>query len=124
MSRRGRHPGRLKIGALKVSLTDSFDARQSVRGEVLAIAERFEAADKAHRLARTDPDRELAEAKRRDANGQFWAAAEQLADLHLLMLRQALAHRADALRQYLAELLRPELEPLAEALARLERGRK
>jgi hypothetical protein len=97
--------------------------RSVVRQEVQRITSEFEEADRRHRLAPTLADREQAEAARREALGRFWLAGEELGDLLLLMLRYAEAHRPEALRYYLAELLRPERSPVTEAVVRLEKGR-
>jgi hypothetical protein len=88
--------------------------RSIVRQEIDDIAERFAAADRRMMTAATVADREQAEAERREANGDFWAAGEDLADLLLLLLRYALSHREDALRLYLVEALRSELEAIIE----------
>jgi hypothetical protein len=87
------------------------------------IAERFDAADRRAKRAAVlgdATDREAAEAERREIAGDFWAAGEDLADLLLLLLQYAIEHHPDALRLYLTEALRPELEPIVEALAQLE----
>jgi hypothetical protein len=94
--------------------------RSLVRGEIAAITERFEAADRRAKRAATLADREQAEAERREANGDFWAAGEDLADLLLLLVRYAITHRPEALRAYLADVLRPELEPILDAVVKLE----
>jgi hypothetical protein len=86
----------------------------AVRADLANIAERFEAADRRVRGARTAAGRERAEAVRRAADAEFYAAGRELADLLLLLLRYAIHHQPDALRLYLVELLRPELEQLAE----------
>ncbi len=107
------------------------DARSIVRAELARIAQRFEAADRRAKAAGvavafgagTVADREAAEAERRDAAGESWAAESDLADLLLLLLRHARRHQPDALRDLLADVLRPELAPLAEAVARLEARR-
>jgi hypothetical protein len=98
------------------------DQRSLVRADLGAIAERFDAADRRARRAASIPEREAAEAERREVAGDFWAAGEDLADLLLLLLRYARRHRPDALAAALAEALRPELAPLTEAVARLEEG--
>ena len=82
--------------------------------------ERFADADRRERAAATIADREAAEAERQEAAGEFWGAGQELADLLLLLLRYGLEHRREALAQYLADALRPELAPLAQALAALE----
>jgi hypothetical protein len=94
---------------------------QRLRDELGSIADRYEAAREAERRAATIEDRELAEEARRDAVGQYWAASRDLAELPLLLLRHALQSRSEELAMYLAEALRPELTPLAEAIAVLER---
>jgi hypothetical protein len=94
--------------------------RSQVRADLAKIGERFAAADSRAKRAARIPDREAAEAERREAEGEFWAAGLDLADLLLLLLRYALQHRPDALRMYLAEALRSELEPIVESLAKLE----
>jgi hypothetical protein len=85
----------------------------AVRSDLASIADRFDAADRKARGARTAADRERAEADRRAADAEFYAAGRQLADLLLLLFRYAIHHHPDALRLYLVELLRPELEQLA-----------
>jgi hypothetical protein len=94
--------------------------RSAVRLEIADIADRFAAADLRMKTAATFADREQAEAERREANGDFWAAEEDLADLLLLLLRYTLVHRPDALRFYLTEALRPELEAIIEIIAKQE----
>ena len=86
----------------------------AVRADLARIADRFESADRKVRGARTATDREQAEAERREADAEFFAAGRELADLLLLLFRYAMYHQPDALRLYLVELLRPELESLAE----------
>lgn len=94
--------------------------RSLLRVDLIAIAERFDRADQLARRAQTQADREAAEALRRDAAGQLWASQLDLADLFLLLLRQALQHRRAALASYLTEALQDELEPIAATVARLE----
>lgn len=88
--------------------------------ELGRIADRFDAAERLARHSRSQIEREAAEAARLDALGEHWAASMDLADLLLLLVRKAMQHRPDALRTYLVDLLRPELEPISEALIRLE----
>lgn len=95
-------------------------ARSLVQSELSRIADRFDAANRLLRQAKSTEDREFAEAMRRDAAGQFWAFGQELADLLLLLIRMALSHRRDALGSYLADALRPELAPIVAAVARLE----
>jgi hypothetical protein len=97
--------------------------RSLVRAELARIGERFDAADRrAHQAAvrGNTVDRAAAEAERDEAAGDFWSASMELADLCLLLLRYATDYRPEALQQYLAKALRAELEPLAEAIAKLE----
>jgi hypothetical protein len=94
--------------------------RSLLRQELAEIADRFEAADRRAKRASTIPAREEAEAERRAALGEHWQAESELAELCLLLLRLALRHQPDALRLYLADALRPELEPLVQAVARME----
>ena len=115
----------------QTSTTDK--AGSAVRAELARICGRFEDADRRARAARvaaarghagTVAEREAAEAERRDAAGEFWGAGEDLAQLLLLLLRYAAEHQPEALAAALAEALRPELGPLAEAIARLEGRRR
>ena len=95
--------------------------RQSlIRAELARLGEQFESADRRAKRATTIADRELAEADRQDAQGEFFAAGQELADLLLLLLRYGLRHRREALCSYLVEAMRDELEPIAETIARLE----
>ena len=97
-----------------------------MRADLNGIAERFAAAnDRAHRAAVTEDAAGLAAAEdeRFEVAGEFWAAGQELGDLLMLLLRHALDHRPDALRMYLTEALKPELQPLAAAVAKLE-GRR
>jgi hypothetical protein len=111
------------------NLTETCPNRQAeripslLRADLDAIAERYEAADRRAKLAATIPDREAAEDERRGAAADFWLAETDLADLLLMLLRLTLRHQPDALRHYLAEALRPEIEPLANAFARMEARR-
>jgi hypothetical protein len=99
-------------------------ARTSLlRADLQRLAEKFHAAgDAAHRaaVALDLGARNDAEDLRLDLQGEYHAATNELADLLLMLLRHALDHRPEALTLYLAEALRPELEPLAEAVAGLE----
>jgi hypothetical protein len=88
---------------------------------VAPILTRLEAADRQLRHAATIADREQAEAQRREAKGVIWRAGSDLADLFLLLLRCCRRHQPEALLAALVEVLRPELEPLFDAIARLER---
>jgi hypothetical protein len=70
--------------------------RSAVRREIAEITERFEQADRRARAAQTVEDWEAAEAERREINGQFWVATEDLASLFLLLLRHAPAQARGA----------------------------
>lgn len=101
-------------------------AHSRLRADLADMAERFAAADRrALRAAVLAEGAELeaAEAERREAAGEFWAAGQDLADLLLLLFRYALKHQPDALRALLLEVLRPDLTELAEGIANLEGGR-
>ena len=89
-----------------------------------AILERFDAADRRIRQARTIPDREAAEAERRETMGDYYAASAALGDLFLLLFRHAMQHRQEALQTHLVSLLDPELDQLADAIAESERRRR
>ena len=95
----------------------------AVAAEVNRICDLFQDADGRAKAAATVADRETALAEREEAMGVFWAAGEGLADLLLLLLRYAAKHRAEELKAYLVDLLRPELEPIIDALARMEARR-
>jgi hypothetical protein len=102
------------------SLTASLAG--SVRAELESILERFDCADQALHRAQVQGDQgaaEQAETERREVIGERRAAGLALADLLLLLLRQAREYRADALTLHLTEALRSELEPLAEDVAGL-----
>lgn len=93
----------------------------AVRAELDRIADQFDRADRRRaKAAATIADREAAEAEQQEAAGIYWSAGESLTQLLLLMLRFAIEHEPDLLRERLVEALRPELEPLAEDIARLE----
>jgi hypothetical protein len=92
--------------------------RSFVRDELCCIGGRFEAADRRAKQAATLADREQAEEEARAAEGDYWAAEMELADLVLLLLRQATAHRRDALRMYLLEILGDEIVEIAVAAAK------
>jgi hypothetical protein len=66
-------------------------------------------------------DREAAEAAEQEALGARWAAEHDLAQLYLLTQRMAIKHMPEIVRDQLLDLLRDEIDPLAEAVARLER---
>ncbi len=93
-----------------------------LRAEVAKLLQDFDVADRRAKRATTLPEREAAEAERRAAAGDFWTAGQQLAELFLLLLRYAKRHQPEAVRVYLVDLLQPELNELAEAIATRRRG--
>lgn len=102
------------------------DPLSPIRAELDTITGRFEQADRRAKVAQVlgqAGDQELAEEERQQAEGQFHVVGRQLADLLLLLFRYARRHRPDALRTHLADLLGPELDDLAESIARIERRR-
>src|SRR5258707_403575 len=101
-------------------VTHRPEARSLLRAELTQIAERFAAADCRVKRPTTIEDCEAPETERREGAGDFWAASADLADLLLLLFRYATAHQPDALRAHIVALLRPELDPIAEAVAKLE----
>ena len=96
------------------------NAGSVVWAELARLLERLDAAHRACRAATGLPDREAAEAVRREAAGELWYFRQGLADLALLLIRHALEYRREALCASLAEALRPELDLLAESIAKLE----
>jgi hypothetical protein len=94
-----------------------------IRAELARIVQGWEAADQLALKVGTlgqQSDREAAEQARLDAAGQFLAFESELADLLLLFFRLAIKHQREALSAYLAELLSPELDPIIEAVLRME----
>jgi hypothetical protein len=92
----------------------------NLRSELAAIAARFEAANQRAWQATTIEDRNAAEAERLEAEGDFWVGEADIADLLLLLFRITLRHQPDALRHYVAAALRPHLDEITMAIARLE----
>jgi hypothetical protein len=98
-------------------------AASLVQAELTRIAERFAAASSAAWRATVAEDtgqRDAAEGERQEAAGEFFAAGLALADLLLLLLRQAAEHRAPALCLHLLKLLAGDPDAL-RALGRLIR---
>jgi hypothetical protein len=99
------------------------------RGDLLlqdlrAVLQRFEDAQRKRRLADlTEAEVQAHEWELTEAGGEELAAGLWLADLLLLLLRYARRHRSEALAAALADVLAPDLDHLAEAIARLE-GRR
>jgi hypothetical protein len=94
----------------------------SVRDELTAILAKFDAADRAMRRAAAHDRFEglaAAEMDRLAALGDRRAAGEALADLYLLLLRQARQYRPTELQTHLRTLLDPHLNPLADTIARM-----
>jgi hypothetical protein len=92
-------------------------ACSAVAAELHRIAARFEAADR-RRWAESVEERQAGQASCIVAASEFWAAGSALADLGLLLVRYMLRHRAEELRGYLCDALRPEFEAVAAALKR------
>ncbi len=92
-------------------------------GDLRRIADVFGSADRRAKVSAVTADREQAEAARREAAGDFWAAESALAQLFLMMLHNSTKHEREATRNYLRELLREEFAELAAAVARME-GRR
>jgi hypothetical protein len=93
--------------------------------ELQRLAEKFADADAQLWRARVRGDKgelEAAEDERQKANGDFFAATQEMADLFLLLLRQCLALRKDALRLYLADALSDDFAELADAIVAIKRG--
>lgn len=95
----------------------------AIRVELSRLADAFAEADRKAEDATTTTDRLAAEIVRDEAAEEFWKAGDELADLLLLLFRYAMDHRREALRDCLVALLRPELDPLIEAITELERRR-
>jgi predicted Zn-dependent protease with MMP-like domain len=94
-----------------------------VRQELRRLCDVWEAAEKAVREARAAGESDArAQLARSEALADWHAASASLGDLFRLLLRHALKHHADALRQALVGLLRPELEPFLETVIRLKKG--
>jgi type IV pilus biogenesis protein CpaD/CtpE len=96
--------------------------RQTLRG----VLERWDAADRRvweYRAREQPADREAAEAERRDIEGELHALAAELADLLLLLLRQAVRHNPGELRQQLMELLAPDIGALVKGALKERHGR-
>jgi hypothetical protein len=98
----------------------SEPVRSLLGREVLRIGEAFEAADLLYQTSHDPADKELGEELRRRATAEFWSCGEQMADLFLTLLRYCLAHRPEALRRYLMDVLGPELTPMMKAVAEME----
>jgi hypothetical protein len=91
-------------------------ARSALARELQRIADRFERADRLSRRAESFGDWADAVGDREEAAGEFRAAGVALADLGLLLFRYMLRHRAEEVRGYLYDALRPEFEAVAAAL--------
>jgi hypothetical protein len=97
-----------------------------VCAELRRILERFDAADKCAWQARVmgqAGECDTAEAERRDAAGDYWAACMALADLGLLLMRHMLDYRREELHQYMNDVLAPDFAELADAIVATERNR-
>jgi hypothetical protein len=96
------------------------EAGHRLTAELRTYMNQFEVSERAVREAQTLPDREQAEAIRRDAMGKIYAGKVAIGDLFLLMLRTAIETRRDALCRYLADLLRRA--PVSTSHATTRRG--
>jgi hypothetical protein len=99
----------------------------TIRAELGEIANRLERADTlAHRAEVLGDAGQLAQAEqeRRQAAAEGLIASRDLASLFLLLFRQAWEREPAVLSLLLAEALRTELTPLAEAVAQLEGRRR
>jgi hypothetical protein len=117
-------PSEIKPDAAADAL-ENCHAAGTLRAELLAHCERFAEAEQRAQSARVyqqQGERAAAEAESMEAAGAYHAASRALADLFLLLLRHAKQHCPDALRTYFVELLRPELDELADAIVAVERG--
>ncbi len=95
----------------------------AIRAEIDAVAQRFLAANAAVRRAQVlgdDAGRVDAEAARSAALGAFCLAGRDVADLAIVLLRYAFEFDRETLRLILVETLLPELQPIADAVGRLE----
>jgi hypothetical protein len=101
----------------------SARAAAGVAADLRRITARYAALGRRACRSQTVEDYEAAAAERREIAGEFRAAESALADLGLMFLRVAAKHEPDAARLYLLDLLRPELEELAQGIAKLE-GRR
>jgi hypothetical protein len=98
-------------------------ASAGVTADLRRITARYEQAERRACRSQTVEDYEAAAAERRAIAGEFRAAESALADLGLMFLRVAARHEPDAARVYLLDLLRPELEEMAQGIAKLK-GRR
>jgi hypothetical protein len=95
-------------------------ARSVVARELGRIAAKSESSSRrASRAAALTGECDLdALAEAREANAEFWAVGMAMADLLLLFFRCGLRHRREELSAYLYDVLRPEFEAMAAAVAR------
>src|SRR5262245_33922139 len=95
----------------------------TVAAEVLTLLGRWEQARRRRRAARTPDERADAEEERRRLEGEFWALENQLAELQMRMVRTAVEHQGEALRDLLLDLLEDELANIARAVGEeVQRG--
>jgi hypothetical protein len=88
-------------------------APAALRADILRLAELFEDADRRLKRAQTLTDHVEATTEWLAAQEQLYVAGSWLADFLLLLLRYARRYQPDALRMYLRESLREELEAMA-----------
>lgn len=100
-----------------------------LREDLVAIAERFRAADQQLLRALVFAEahnREQAETARWEAMGDYQATGEAIADLFLLLLRMALEYRPEAVQAHLTEVVRalsaPGAQPPTRGLAPVRLG--
>jgi hypothetical protein len=96
--------------------------KQTLRG----LLRRWDEADQAvaaSQAASADADREKANRARLEAEGCIWALQHDLSDLLFMLLRCAVEHEPRRLRDYLMELLAPEVGLLVKEILK-ERGRR
>jgi hypothetical protein len=98
------------------------DAYATLRAHLAGLLARFEAADQRLQESIVTGERTEAEAAALEATGEYWEASREIADLLLLLLRHAMRHHRDVLHEFIVNLLRPQLNELADALYRLERN--
>jgi hypothetical protein len=94
--------------------------------DLTRLAERFALAERQARQAAVLGERgqrDAAEAERDTAAAAYFELGAAAGELLLFLLRQAQQYQRDALRLYLADALREELDEIREAVARLENTR-
>jgi hypothetical protein len=106
-----------KVNGIESS-ADALSAQfRGMCNDLDAHLRRLDIAERDLQRARGLPDEQQAQAIRDDAAGSFWAATQAMADLFLTLLRNASHRRHHALQLILVALLKPELTPIAQAVA-------